>query len=369
MAVYVRKTRSGKPRYTVKVQHQDQQHHGGTFDTRAEAKRADAALSNRLHEEGNPSRMTVTVLRARWLESISGSRRASTLRNYAGKTKRFSDTYGDRLVSKVSREEAIDWVTAPRRGGDRAPLRGMFNYAVDRDILRRNPFDNIRIEGTGGRKDITPPTVAEVQALADAATAVHGAAYGPELRAYILTAAFCGLRVGELAVLQWSDIDFRADRIHVTKTLSDDREVLPPKNGKNRTVVLAPQARDALQAMTRHLGRGHVFGGVNGSVLTKSARHYAFNPVRLHAGQPNLDLHELRHFCATHLMHTFKLRPSVVAHQLGHTDGGRLVMRLYAHLDNLDAVQEVHEAYAREHRAPTSIADVPSSDRDREAHS
>jgi len=41
-------------------------------------------------------------------------------------------------------------------------------------------------------------------------------------------------------------------------------------------------------------------------------------------------LHELRHFCATYLLE-LGLSPADVAVQLGHTDGGALVMSTYGH--------------------------------------
>jgi integrase len=44
-----------------------------------------------------------------------------------------------------------------------------------------------------------------------------------------------------------------------------------------------------------------------------------------------MDLYELRHFCASWLLNDLGLPPQDVAHQLGHTDGGALVQKLYGH--------------------------------------
>jgi integrase len=52
--------------------------------------------------------------------------------------------------------------------------------------------------------------------------------------------------------------------------------------------------------------------------------------VRAAFGRPTLALHELRHFCATYLLE-LGLAPADVAVQLGHTDGGALVMSTYGH--------------------------------------
>jgi integrase len=59
-----------------------------------------------------------------------------------------------------------------------------------------------------------------------------------------------------------------------------------------------------------------------------------------------VDLYELRHFCAHHLYVTQGLPARVVAVQLGHNDGGRLVERLYGHGD-VGALEEIDRAFSR----------------------
>jgi integrase len=51
-----------------------------------------------------------------------------------------------------------------------------------------------------------------------------------------------------------------------------------------------------------------------------------------------MDFYELRHFCATHLLE-LGLSLADVAIQLGHTDGGALVMSTYGHPSE-DAARE-----------------------------
>ena len=49
-------------------------------------------------------------------------------------------------------------------------------------------------------------------------------------RALYLTAAFTGLRFGELAALRWSDIDWQRELIHVRRALARG-EIEAPKSG------------------------------------------------------------------------------------------------------------------------------------------
>ncbi len=70
-----------------------------------------------------------------------------------------------------------------------------------------------------------------------------------------------------------------------------------------------------------------------GMRLTKGTLAYFWRSVRAgrvaRGGRP-IDLYELRHACATMLVER-GLNVGDVAFQLGHQDGGRLVMTLYGH--------------------------------------
>ena len=60
-----------------------------------------------------------------------------------------------------------------------------------------------------------------------------------------LTAAFIGLRFGELAALRWSDVDWQRDLIHVRRALA--RALIEePKSGKVRSVPMVPEVAQAL---------------------------------------------------------------------------------------------------------------------------
>ena len=56
--------------------------------------------------------------------------------------------------------------------------------------------------------------------------------------------------------------------------------------------------------------------------------------------------YELRHFCATHLIE-LGLSPGDVATQLGHTDGGELVMSTYGHPSIKASLARILEAFRR----------------------
>ena len=54
--------------------------------------------------------------------------------------------------------------------------------------------------------------------------------------------------------------------------------------------------------------------------------------------------HQLKHFAGHYLYVTLGLPDRVVAEQLGHRDGGKLVRELYGHAD-VGAVEEIDRAF------------------------
>jgi len=75
--------------------------------------------------------------------------------------------------------------------------------------------------------------------------------------------------------------------------------------------------------------------------------HRYCREVRAAYGRPDLDFYELRHACATLLLER-GLSPEDVAIQLGHTDGGSLVRRLYGHPSEDRARARIAAAFAHE---------------------
>ena len=63
--------------------------------------------------------------------------------------------------------------------------------------------------------------------------------------AIFLTAAFTGLRRGELLALRWRDVDFAGSTIRVRASYAAG-ELTTPKSGKVRSVPMAPDVAAAL---------------------------------------------------------------------------------------------------------------------------
>jgi integrase len=100
------------------------------------------------------------------------------------------------------------------------------------------------------------------------------AAAGDQDAAIFLTAAFTGLRMGELLALRWRDVDFAGATIRVRASYYNG-QLTTPKSGKVRAVPLAP---DVASALAKLGDREHwvgdddlVFAGQLGGYLDGSA--------------------------------------------------------------------------------------------------
>jgi integrase len=204
-----------------------------------------------------------------------------------------------------------------------------------------NPFSNLRLEQSRGRKDLIALTEDELTEPGEKALDVSGE-FGPSFRAMIIFAAYVGLRPGELFALERGDVG--RDEVTIRQNLDGTGTIKAPKNGRERIVVLPPPAREALADVPVRLDVPWQFVTPRGRRFTKSSLYYYWNPVRAAFGRPGMDFYELRHFCATHLLE-LGVSHADVAIQLGHTDGGALVMSTYGHPSEDPARERLKRAY------------------------
>ena len=79
-----------------------------------------------------------------------------------------------------------------------------------------------------------------------------------------------------------------------------------------------------------HHTSGLIFEPPTGKPWTASLHHHYWTRLRLLANRPGFDFYELRHASAT-MMIERGATPWDGAIQLGHVDGGQLVMSTYGH--------------------------------------
>src|SRR3954451_20264408 len=141
--------------------------------------------------------------------------------------------------------------------------------------------------------------------------------------AIFLTAAFTGLRRGELVALRWRDVDFTVSAIRVSSSYTEGH-LTRPKSGKVRAVPMAPEVGTALAKLGQ---RAHwtgdddlVFPGMTGGYLDASALYRRFVAAAQRAGLRRLRFHDLRHTFGTTMAANPKVDLRRLQESMGHAD-------------------------------------------------
>ncbi len=268
---------------------------------------------------------TFSEAAAEWLRYVEHERacKPATVADYRNMTRVLARTFGKEPIEDVTTEAIERWkagFTEQRNPSNRTlqkylvALHGIFKRATRVYGLPRNPVANVERPRLPRRAGIDVFSREEVMALVRAAeTDQDGVLY--------LTAAFTGLRLGELLALRWEDVDFGADAIRVRRNWTAGREGTP-KSGRGRAV---PMMAEVAQALAR-LGQRERFTGNQELVFCDElGRHLVYKSLsRRHkealarAGLRPLRFHDLRHTFGTHAIR--HADPREVMEWMGHAD-------------------------------------------------
>jgi integrase len=301
---------------------------GGPWETKRRAQEAERRHRDRLLARVTDE--TCATFAERWL--AEWPRPAdSTRRNYRAAVERFSEHFGPTPLGEVERLSARTWALSVPRGVSRV-IGIMYEDARNIGLVESNPFSNLRLPVQERSGKVLAPTLEEYRSLLAACTVLGG--YAAEFRALIQFASWTGLRSGEIQALRHDDIG--EDTITVRHSRQRDGALTPPKNGHVRTIAFLPPAR-VLDQVPQRPDDPYVFHSPRGGELRNGSLFYAWREVRSTSGIPiaradagrrNIRFHDLRHFFAYRLKEQGQ-DPYTISLQLGHRDGGTLVIERY----------------------------------------
>jgi integrase len=279
----------------------------------------------------------------------------STLRGYRSIVSAYLlPAFGTRRLEDITKAEVERWRSslesaAGRTGGlannsrNRIVtlLHGIFGRACKVHGLPVNPVAGVERHPVRLTGDIEVFAPEEVWALVRAAASEQDAAI-------YLTAAFTGLRRGELLALRWRDVDFAGSLLRV-RTSYAAGAVTAPKSGKVRSVPLAPDVARALDELSRRewfTGEDDlVFVGELGGFLDGSALRRRYTAALGRAGLRQLRFHDLRHTFGTRMIAKADIRR--VQEWMGHADI-QTTMRYLHYAPRAEDAQLVAEAFRTE---------------------
>jgi integrase len=320
---------------------------GRTWRTKREANYAHAKAQLLVKDHGR-SEMTLQQFWHRWTTDplFARPKEATNLHNRE-RTEAFVEHYGKLLLSDLGDHVVAEWLAGGKRNGTVPALRAMFNDAASAKagrLIQVNPFANLGIGRTKGNRTKQPPSQEQMEKMVVIARQLTP----PSFSAYLEFACCTAARPSELDALRWNCVRFEDDEVDLIEQWNaKTRTFSAPKCGAY-TVALVARARQVLLTMKRDSDSPFVFTTLRGTHYTPTSRTHHWNRVRCAAGMPDTTLYlATRHYFGWYALSVLELEPHIIAEQLGHKDGGKLVIQLYGHPDKQRARRRIREAFDR----------------------
>jgi integrase len=291
-----------------------------------------------------------------WLSYSENVRdcKASTMTDYRAMVAVLDRQFGSKTVESITSEEIELWVSAyPGSNRTRQKylvcLGSIFKRATKVYGLPRNPVDAVE------RPRVRRPAAIDVL-RPDEVLALVRAAESEQDAALFQTAAFAGLRIGELFALRWRDVDFARRTIHVRENWTYG-ETTTPKGGRERAV---PMAEDVAQRLAQLGQRPYCTTDDDLVFCTDRGRHLGYKSLKQRyrsalraAGlREDFRFHNLRHtFGSTVIRHADSRE---VMEWMGHADLAT-TRRYLAFVDREDAAMRVSEAFGVAESHPPEV--------------
>lgn len=285
-----------------------------------------------------------------WLTGKRNSIKGNTLKTYKSHYfTHISPRIGKRKVQRIERREILnlqreisDKLSQSTCNGVLRTLKIILNDAVQDNIISKSPASGIK-----ALKEIEKATETYHRALTEQEQKDFMQEMQTDYYYEFVALLLCtGMRTGEAAALVWSDIDYKENVIHVTKTVTYNEDgtttigSTKSEAGK-RDIPLNDTIKGVLSGQRKKLGNllpmndSRVFVSVYGSIVHNHAVNRAISDaLRRLEQQGKL----IEHFTAHALRDTFATRyieqggsPQTLKTILGHSSLA-MTMDLYSHV-------------------------------------
>lgn len=250
-----------------------------------------------------------------------------------------SCTFADVELRHVQRSHVESWVKHMEKSG-LAPGTIRTRYNNVRSVLRGakadrfialDPSDGVRLPRLRRAEHAMGiPSTEDVGALLRASDVWF--------RPFIALCAFGGLRLGEAAAVQLSDVDFLRRSLKVQRQVQragkEQVSITPPKHGSERVVPIPDELLQMLSSHVQeigvHGGKEWLFVGNAGMPPHQNTIGYWWRKTVQDAGLSPIRLHDLRHYFASGLIAS-GCDVVTVQRALGHASA-TVTLNTYGHL-------------------------------------
>lgn len=371
-----RPTKDGKPSYQLIVESEKdpitgkrQRFYKTVNGTKKEAEVTLTRMKAEIDGSGaiaKPSALKLSDWMAEWLELYLPNIEATTRANYVERiTTKLNPYLGSTPLKNIQTSMVQQWVNDLSKKENLAPksvknvylnLKAALDKAVLLNMIPQNPCTGVELPKLVKYQAEVYDDI-EIEKLLQETK-------GTDMYLFIVLEISLGLRRGEIAALEWSDIDFEKSVIHITKNrviAGKEKITKSPKSQAGiRDLYIGEQLHALLsEEYKRYQADKNAMGGdfVDSNLVIRQKNGKGFSPdsltqkwirFRKDHGLKEIRLHDLRHTCATAML-SAGVSPKVIQTRLGHSDIS-VTMNIYTHSlpsMNKDAGDKIDEVLFR----------------------
>jgi integrase len=327
---------------------------GRGFATKGEAQAAAADFERKIKEGYEQTDVSLVSYLDIWLNEYKiGTVRKNTLLVHTNNTKKHIAPYFKKIqlrdLKPIMYQKFINYLI--EKGYSKrtvelvhSTMHNALEKAVTLGKLEKNPCNGVTIRGNKKKKEVKFIESEHISLFLQTAHQ-YGYIYWIFFKVLIET----GMRKGEAAALQWSDIDFKAQTITINKTLDftakEDEDLFGDTKTFNSERVIRisrslindlkyhmnvqNQDKLTLKEMYRH-DLNLVLCRTDGSPIPKSSLFNSFSRILQRIELPSMPIHSLRHTHAVLLLET-GVEMKYIQERLGH-GSIQITADVYSHI-------------------------------------
>ncbi len=253
-----------------------------------------------------------------WWEIAEPKLADQSVRGYDNPRKKSKTVFGNIPIKKITSRDIQQYLNKLAMQGfaqktiaqHRLVLNRIFIHAVLQGDIEFNPCAAVETPRNLPKTPRGAATTSDEQTVKETA----------HIWLFPYIALMTGMRKGEILALQWKDIDFDTDTIHVTKSVShngDRPSIKQPKTeAGNRIVPLLAPLKEKLLEASNHKPTDYIISDNGKDPLTNSRYCTLMSHYQKETGV-TCTAHQLRHSFAT-IAFEAELEPKTVQEILGH---------------------------------------------------
>lgn len=299
------------------------------FKTKIDAQQAEFEAIKKYKNKSfalNPEKTRFKDILDLFIEHIENSIEYSkgTVQNYKGYLKNHLQYFNEFRLDELTPLAIQQWLDASKNkspyvlNGCRKLCKASFNYAIQMKLIIENPFSTMRIstEPKVIRKRFTIDEIKKIIKICKTQM--------PEFYCIFSLAIFTGMRLGEYSALKVEDIDFKNNRVFVTKQFT--RGILKDRTKTRASTRLVNFSDTIGEIIKWHIKKQAICQGLlfrsskeNKPVSPKWIKR-KFNLLLLLSGYPEnyMRVHDLRGQFVD-LLHTLGLPIVYISREVGHS--------------------------------------------------